>query len=45
MWVGEGKTIIEEAAVLLSNVTNLVIKRPFAFDFNPGDWVYVNIPR
>ena len=45
IWVGKGKTIIEEAAVLLSNVTNLVIKRPFAFDFNPGGWVYVNIPR
>ena len=45
MFMGKGRTIIEEGAVLPSNVTNLVIKRPPGFNFNPGDWVFVNIPR
>ena len=44
-FIGKGKTTIEEGAVLPSNVTNLVIKRPSGFDFNAGDWVFVNIPR
>merc|ERR1719474_1416349 len=45
LWLGKGRTIIEEGSVLPSNVTNLVIKRPPGFHFNPGDWVFVNIPR
>ena len=45
MFLGRGRTVIEEGNVLPSNVTNLVIKRPQNFNFNPGDWVFVNIPR
>ena len=45
MFIGKGKTTIEEAIVLPSSVTNLVIKRPPNFHFKPGDWIYINIPR
>lgn len=45
MFAGKGRTVIEEGIVLPSKVTNLVIKRPSGFNFNPGDWVFVNIPR
>ena len=45
MFMGKGRTIIEEGVVLPSKVTNLVIKRPPGFKFSAGDWVFVNIPR
>ena len=45
MFMGKGRTIIEEGVVLPSRVTNLVIKRPPGFKFSAGDWVFVNIPR
>ena len=45
MFLGKGRTIIEEGIVLPSNVTNLVIKRPPNFHFNAGDWIFINIPR
>lgn len=39
-----GKTYISSGLLLPSKVTHLVIKRPFHFDFHPGDYVFVNIP-
>ena len=44
MFIGSGRTSILEGTVLPSKVTNLVIKRPKGFKFNPGDWVFINIP-
>ena len=41
---GKGKTTIKAGAILPSTVTNLVINRPSRFNFNVGDWVFVNIP-
>ena len=41
---GKGKTTIKAGVILPSNVTNLVINRPSRFNFNVGDWVFVNIP-
>lgn len=39
-----GETFIEESYVLPSKVTHLVIKKPPKFRFNPGDYIFVNIP-
>lgn len=39
-----GKTYISSGLLLPSRVTHLVIKRPMHFNFNPGDYVFVNIP-
>ena len=41
---GKGKTTIKAGVILPSKVTNLVINRPSSFNFNVGDWVFVNIP-
>jgi NADPH oxidase 5 len=41
---GKGKTFISSVALLPSRVTHLNIKRPKDFDFQPGDYVFVNIP-
>jgi NADPH oxidase 5 len=41
---GKGKTFISSAALLPSRVTHLLIKKPKDFDFQPGDYVFVNIP-
>ena len=38
-----GNTIIHAGLRLPSKVTNLIICRPEKFNFNPGDWVFVNI--
>ncbi|XP_030377157.1 NADPH oxidase 5 isoform X2 [Scaptodrosophila lebanonensis] len=39
-----GKTYISSGLLLPSKVIHLVIKRPFHFNFRPGDYVFVNIP-
>ncbi|XP_064547081.1 NADPH oxidase 5 isoform X3 [Drosophila montana] len=39
-----GKTYISSGLLLPSKVVHLVIKRPFNFNFRPGDYVFVNIP-
>ncbi|KAH8366324.1 hypothetical protein KR200_011746 [Drosophila serrata] len=39
-----GKTYISSGLLLPSKVVHLVIKRPFHFNFRPGDYVFVNIP-
>ncbi|XP_031835083.2 NADPH oxidase [Nomia melanderi] len=39
-----GKTYISSGLLLPSKVTHLVIKRPLHFSFNPGDYVFVNVP-
>ena len=39
-----GKTYISSGLLLPSKVIHLVIKRPFNFNFRPGDYVFVNIP-
>nr|CAD7198632.1 unnamed protein product [Timema douglasi] len=39
-----GKTYISSGLLLPSRVTHLVIKRPYHFDFHPGDYVFVNVP-
>ncbi|XP_046849727.1 NADPH oxidase 5-like [Xenia sp. Carnegie-2017] len=40
-----GKTFIQEGITYPSKVTHLVIKRPANFDYKPGDYVLVNIPK
>ena len=42
---GHGKSSIKAAVVFPSNVTGLVIHRPEGFKFNPGDWVFIKIPK
>ena len=39
-----GDTLIKDVILLSSNVTNLIITRPEKFNFNSGDYIYVNIP-
>ena len=39
-----GKTYVSSGIILPSRVINLVIKRPFHFDYRPGDYVFINIP-
>lgn len=39
-----GKSYISSGLLLPSKVIHLVIKRPFNFNFRPGDYVFVNIP-
>ncbi|XP_071825647.1 NADPH oxidase 5-like isoform X1 [Apostichopus japonicus] len=40
-----GKSYIQEANLLSSNVTHLKITRPPYFDYEPGDYVFVKIPE
>jgi len=39
-----GITDIQEAKLLPSRVVHLAIKRPAHFDYNAGDYVFINIP-
>ena len=39
-----GATKIKTGLLLPSSVTGLVVDRPAKFNFNAGDWVFVNIP-
>ncbi|XP_055837078.1 NADPH oxidase 5 isoform X2 [Episyrphus balteatus] len=39
-----GKTYISSGLLLPSKVVHLVIKRPYNFNFRPGDYIFVNIP-
>uniref|UniRef100_A0A674HJE6 NADPH oxidase 5 n=1 Tax=Taeniopygia guttata TaxID=59729 RepID=A0A674HJE6_TAEGU len=43
-WRRAGDLHILEAKLLPSKVTHLVIQRPKSFRFQPGDFVYLNIP-
>ena len=43
--LGRGKTFVIRGERLPSRVTHLVINRPSNFHFNPGDWVFIKIPR
>ncbi|XP_041325060.1 LOW QUALITY PROTEIN: NADPH oxidase 5 [Pyrgilauda ruficollis] len=43
-WRRAGDLHILEAKLLPSKVTHLVIQRPKSFRFQPGDYVYLNIP-
>lgn len=40
-----GKTYIEEGILLPSKVVHLVITRPGKFNFYPGDYVFIQIPK
>ena len=44
-FIGHGKTKIIASKTFPSKVTNLMIKRPHGFKFNPGDWVFIKIPE
>ena len=44
VYFGSGATKIKTGLLLPSNVTRLVIQRPAKFNFNAGDWVFVNVP-
>ncbi|KAM7039234.1 NADPH oxidase 5-like [Acridotheres tristis] len=44
VWRRAGDLHILEARLLPSKVTHLVIQRPKSFRFQPGDYVYLNIP-
>ena len=41
---GKGNSFISTAVLLPSRVTHLIIKKPRHFEFQPGDYVFVNIP-
>ncbi|NXB94332.1 NOX5 oxidase, partial [Vidua chalybeata] len=43
-WRRAGDLHILEAKLLPSKVTHLVIQRPKSFRFQPGDYIYLNIP-
>ncbi|XP_053810961.1 NADPH oxidase 5 [Vidua chalybeata] len=43
-WRRAGDLRILEAKLLPSKVTHLVIQRPKSFRFQPGDYIYLNIP-
>nr|XP_031361616.1 NADPH oxidase 5 [Lonchura striata domestica] len=43
-WRRAGDVHILEAKLLPSKVTHLVIQRPRSFRFQPGDYVYLNVP-
>ena len=44
VYFGSGATVIKTGMILPSSVTGLVVERPARFNFNAGDWVFVNIP-
>ncbi|XP_059713802.1 NADPH oxidase 5 [Haemorhous mexicanus] len=44
VWRQAGDLHILEAKLLPSKVTHLVIQRPKSFRFQPGDYVYLNVP-
>ncbi|RWS11597.1 NADPH oxidase 5-like isoform X2 [Dinothrombium tinctorium] len=44
-FAGGGRTWIEKGVILPSRVIHLVVKKPSSFTFNPGDWVFVQIPH
>ena len=44
VYFGSGSSQIKTGMILPSSVTGLVVKRPPKFNFNAGDWVFVNIP-
>ncbi|CAN8187312.1 unnamed protein product [Coccothraustes coccothraustes] len=44
VWRRAGDLHILEAKLLPSKVTHLVIQRPKSFRFQPGDYVYLNVP-
>jgi NAD(P)H-flavin reductase len=43
--MGKGKTSVSSGILLPSKVTHLVIRRPPNFEFSPGDYVFIRIPR
>jgi hypothetical protein len=43
--LGRGKTVVSAGVILPSKVTHLIIKRPAGFNFSPGDWVFIKIPK
>ncbi|KAF4804227.1 NADPH oxidase 5 [Turdus rufiventris] len=44
VWRRAGDLHILEAKLLPSKVTHLVIQRPKSFRFQPGDYIYLNVP-
>ncbi|XP_065834073.1 NADPH oxidase 5-like isoform X2 [Oscarella lobularis] len=40
-----GRTYIKEGILLPSKVTHLVISRPPGFNFQPGDYIFIQIPE
>ena len=42
---GKGRSHVVAGVLLPSKVTNLIIRRKPNFTFQPGDWVFVNIPE
>ena len=44
-FLGRGKTVVSAGVILPSKVTHLIIKRPAGFNFSPGDWVFIKIPK
>ncbi|ODM93630.1 NADPH oxidase 5 [Orchesella cincta] len=43
--MGRGRTSASSGILLPSKVTHVVIRRPPNFDFRPGDYVFVRIPK
>jgi len=44
-FLGRGRTVVSAGVILPSRVTHLIIKRPAGFNFSPGDWVLIKIPK
>ena len=41
---GRGKTHVVSGVLLPSKVTQLIIRRKPEFHFQPGDWLFINLP-
>jgi predicted ferric reductase len=44
-FLGHGKSIVDEGISLPSRVTFLKIKKPPKFNYSPGDWCFIKIPK
>lgn len=41
---GEGKTHVVSGVLLPSKVTQLILRKKKDFHFEPGDWLFINVP-
>jgi len=44
-FLGHGKSVVDEGISLPSRVTYLKIKKPPKFNYSPGDWCFIKIPK
>jgi len=44
-FLGHGKSVVDDGISLPSRVTYLKIKKPPKFNYSPGDWCFIKIPK